>query len=100
MVPSERTKVVVKLLDSSIQVVGAPQSASLAVYIEETEFSADLVGDSPETSALVDISSATVLLTDETDQDVEGVAFVSTQRVMPQNGVHRWKASNISCHLA
>lgn len=70
-------------------------SASLAVYIAETEFSADLVGDSPETTALLDLSAATVLLTDNIEQNAEDMQSLHTH----SSGIDQWRVSKAFLHV-
>lgn len=96
--PSERTKVSVKVVDSSVCVSGAAQSASAVLYVGESEFSADLVGDSPETIALFDVSSATVLLTDDCGSNMPDTGLLPTHAAPTSGGVQKWKVCRSESH--
>ena len=89
--PSERTKISVKVVDSSVRMHGVSKSASAVLYIGESEFSTDLVGDSLETLALFGVSSASVLLVDEHSSDLSEAESVHTQSPLLNGGIDKWK---------
>lgn len=91
MVPSERTKISAKVVDSSVRVNGATKSASAVLYIGESEFSTDLVGDSLETLSLFGVPSASVLLVDEHSSELSEAESIYTQSHLLNGGIEKWK---------
>ncbi|PPR03614.1 hypothetical protein CVT24_007729 [Panaeolus cyanescens] len=82
VIPSDRTKVGLKILDGSIRVFGAKHPGSLVSYIQELDFSTDVVGKSPESTFEISAASFALLAIDdvnsivpESRRNVPGVSF-------------------------
>ncbi|KAF8516917.1 hypothetical protein BU17DRAFT_50360 [Hysterangium stoloniferum] len=88
VIPSERTKVFVKLTDGSFHISSHLNSGAAVLYIGELDFTTDLIGDSVDTTIDTNISNSCVLFIDElsasTSLDVNPGAGV-------QLGSHHWK---------
>ncbi|THH20691.1 hypothetical protein EW146_g715 [Bondarzewia mesenterica] len=90
VVPSERTRVFVKIMDGSVRLLAPKHPGALALHIGELEFSTDLVGDSTETSLNLSVPALGVLLTDDHRAAEEEI---SSQNLMGTKGIRFWKRS-------
>ncbi|KAF8590435.1 hypothetical protein K439DRAFT_1657242 [Ramaria rubella] len=85
VIPSERTKVSVKITDGSFHVVGPNRLGALVIYIGEIEFSTDLVGDSHETVFSMTVTNSYALFIDDT------YTSTTTGDISTHSGVEYWK---------
>ncbi|KAJ3787784.1 hypothetical protein GGU10DRAFT_134981 [Lentinula aff. detonsa] len=65
VVPSERTKITIKVVDGSVKVLAPTHSGALLLHIGDLDFSTDLIGESPELEFLLRIQSAALLAIDD-----------------------------------
>lgn len=71
VVPSERTRISVTILNSSVRASAPNYSGALVPYIGELSFSTIIVGSSPEISFHLHLSALSLLLADDISADVE-----------------------------
>ncbi|CAL1704672.1 unnamed protein product [Somion occarium] len=64
VVPSERTRVSLKLVDTSLRLLAPSNPGSVITYIGETEFSTVVVGNAQETSFQLFVQNLSLLLID------------------------------------
>ncbi|KAI0065395.1 hypothetical protein BV25DRAFT_1821795 [Artomyces pyxidatus] len=88
VVPSERTQVAVKVVDGSIRMFAPNHPGAIVVYLGELEFSTDLVGDSPETSFIISVSSLGAFLTDDNGATIRSP---SNSRPSSTKGITHWR---------
>ena len=65
MVPSERTRVEVKLVDTSVRALAPTYPGAIAVYLEEIDFKTVIEGSLPETSFGLSVRSISLFLIDD-----------------------------------
>ncbi|KAF4615034.1 hypothetical protein D9613_003111 [Agrocybe pediades] len=65
VIPSDRTRIFVKILDGSIQALAPSNLASIVSHIDELEFSTDVVGESRHSSFQVQATDLSLLVTDD-----------------------------------
>lgn len=65
VIPSERTRVSLKIMDGSIRALAPIHPGALVVYVGELEFHTDIIGDSLESSFHLLAPAASVLLLDD-----------------------------------
>lgn len=87
MVPSERTHVTLKLVDTSIKLLAPVYPGSVLVYVGETEFSTVIVGGAQDSSFHLAIHSLSLLLID----DVNSVPRDDGDNISNASGVTLWK---------
>ncbi|TCD64536.1 autophagy- protein 2 [Steccherinum ochraceum] len=88
VVPSERTHISVKITDTSIRAFGAQYSGSVVLYLGEADFGTTIVGNSPQTSLRLGVTSLALYLTD----DVSTLSEVTSSSRTPANvGGVLWK---------
>ncbi|KAI0374905.1 hypothetical protein BV20DRAFT_1032957 [Pilatotrama ljubarskyi] len=90
VVPSERTRINVKMVDTSIRLLAPSHPGAIVPYIGELDFSTVIEGSSPTTSMSLSIPSMALLLID----DVSGPPEQSEAPSHPQHtiqGVAFWK---------
>ena len=87
MIPSERTQVVIKIVDSSIRGLAPTHPGALVLYIGELDFATDIVGDSPEFSFHLLVLSISVLFVDS----LYGIGTKQTQASPVAGGSTYWK---------
>ncbi|KAE9409647.1 hypothetical protein BT96DRAFT_953466 [Gymnopus androsaceus JB14] len=81
VVPSERTKMSLNIVDGSVRVLAPTHPGALLFHIGDLEFSTNLIGDSPELEFMLKIHSAALLAIDDlaefhpTSSSVEGFLF-------------------------
>lgn len=88
VVPSERTKVVIKVSDGSISIMGSTQQASAVLYLEELKLATDLVGDATEVLVSLQMDKGTVLLNDDVRPLEEYVSYA----INSADGLSLWKS--------
>lgn len=76
VVPSERTVVAVKVVDSSVRALCPTYRGAMVLHIGETDFTTALVGNSPETSFRLSIQTLSLFLLD----DLRNIAEDTTGR--------------------
>lgn len=65
--PNDRTRISVKISDGSLCVFGVKNTGALAVYIQETTFSTDVVDDSDDSSFQLLANEFALLFIDHTE---------------------------------
>ncbi|OSX65316.1 hypothetical protein POSPLADRAFT_1134429 [Postia placenta MAD-698-R-SB12] len=65
VVPSERTKVAVTIIDSSLRLLSPSHPGALVAHIGEMDFSTTLVGNSAETSFHLEVPALSIFLVDD-----------------------------------
>ncbi len=63
--PSERTQVSLKIVDTSLRCLGSKHRGALAPYIAEVDFSTVIVGNSPSMSFHLAVSDLSLFLLDD-----------------------------------
>ncbi|KAJ3557004.1 hypothetical protein NM688_g1710 [Phlebia brevispora] len=92
VVPSERTRVSVKVLDSSVRVLAATNPGSLVLHIGELDFNTVLVGNLPEMSLHILAQTTSLFLIDDISTlDDESSSEQAVRRVRNSRGGY-WKA--------
>ncbi|PIL24008.1 hypothetical protein GSI_13759 [Ganoderma sinense ZZ0214-1] len=90
VVPSERTRINVKVNDTSIRLFAPTHKGALLSYIEELEFSTVIEGNSPNMSMNLGIPSVSLLLIDDLTNNEGDVTPARTSSAA--HGVPFWKA--------
>ncbi|KAJ3809145.1 hypothetical protein F5876DRAFT_44505 [Lentinula aff. lateritia] len=65
VVPSERTKITLRVVDGSMKVLAPTHSGALVLHIGDLDFSTDLIGESPELEFMLRIHTAALLAIDD-----------------------------------
>lgn len=95
VIPSERTRVAVKIVDGSIRTLAPTHPGAVVLYVSELDFTTDIIGDSPETSFHFSVPSISLLLIDHIPGSNES-ATVNQQRAPPvSGGPGRWKVRSV-----
>ena len=84
--PTDRTRIHVKILDGSIRAFAPNHPGAMVVYLQELDFSTDVGGDSRESSFRINVMGLALLAADD----------ISTQEVnLPSSlrGVSIWMVS-------
>ncbi|TFY83716.1 hypothetical protein EWM64_g299 [Hericium alpestre] len=74
VIPSERTKVAVKVMESSIRLFSIKHKGALVVHLGDFQFSTDIVGNSPKMVFDLSVHSLAALLNDDHTTIEEAVA--------------------------
>ncbi|KAI0362114.1 hypothetical protein OH77DRAFT_20625 [Trametes cingulata] len=90
VVPSERTKVNVKVVDTSIRLLAPAYPGAILPYIGELDFSTVIEGSSPTTSMNLSIPALAVLLIDDASSSPEDAETPSRPQGTA-HGVAFWK---------
>lgn len=91
VVPSERTRINIKINDTSIRLFAPTHKGALLPYIEELEFSTVIEGNSPNMSMNLGIPSFSLLLIDDLTRNEGDVTPARTSSAA--HGVPFWKVS-------
>jgi autophagy-related protein 2 len=91
VIPSERTRVTVKIVDGSVCGVAPTHQGSIVLYIEELDFTTDIVGDSPEFLFHLLVPSASFLFIDVLSGPYEGAGAQQAQMSSVSRGTSYWK---------
>ncbi|KIY43370.1 hypothetical protein FISHEDRAFT_53048 [Fistulina hepatica ATCC 64428] len=65
VVPSERTRISLKIVDGSIRALAPNHPGAMVVHVGELDFATDLVGASPEFSFSLSVPSSSLLVVDD-----------------------------------
>ena len=87
VIPTDRTRIQVTILDGSIRAYAPNHPGAMVVYLQELEFSTDVIGDSRESSFRVNAMGLALLVADD----------ISSQDVNPPSsicGVSSWVVSD------
>ncbi|KAF8163360.1 hypothetical protein B0H34DRAFT_764867 [Crassisporium funariophilum] len=88
VIPSDRTRISVKILDGSLRAFAPKHPGALVSYIQELEFSTDVIGDSRDSSFRFSATGLNVLAIDEhKEQGGDGEAVNSLR------GISTWTAT-------
>ncbi|KAG5650892.1 hypothetical protein H0H81_010636 [Sphagnurus paluster] len=89
VVPSERTRIFIKICDGAIRVLAPNHRGAVVVHIDELEFATDVVGDSPDTSFRLFIPALALLAVDDLANEAE-------KGSLSGNGVALWKSAGFA----
>lgn len=95
MIPSERTRVNVAVIDGSIRAFAPVHPGCVVIYVGELNFATDIVGDSPEVSFHLAIPAISLLLTDDLSDSVEGAEATPSRVSSTVKGIAHWKVDYI-----
>ncbi|KAH7103957.1 hypothetical protein BKA62DRAFT_695150 [Auriculariales sp. MPI-PUGE-AT-0066] len=70
VVPTERTRVNVKIIDGSVHIITADHQGGIALALTEMELATELIGDSPDLSLHVSVGEMALLAVDDRTADV------------------------------
>lgn len=91
VIPSDRTRVSVKVVDGAIRLFAPNHPGGLVTHLQEMEFSTDVVGDSRDSSFHIDGSSLSLLALDDC-----GKQETATQSKYLLGGVAKWTVSRFN----
>jgi autophagy-related protein 2 len=96
VVPSERTRLSVKVQDSALRVVGVDRPVSLVLHVGELGLLTDLVDSSSDSSMSLDLPRLRVLLTEDhtAGQDINTRPIDSSSET--PDGLALWKVISLS----
>ncbi|KAI0093682.1 hypothetical protein BDY19DRAFT_1063485 [Irpex rosettiformis] len=87
VVPSERTRLSIKVVDSSLQGLCPKYPGSLVLHLGEVEYSSVMVGALPETSFTVGLQTVSLLLLDDLSSVDESTS--SSNKAAPMSRIGR-----------
>jgi autophagy-related protein 2 len=93
VIPSERTRVSVKITDGSIRGLAPTHPGAAVLYIGELGFTTDIVGDSPEFSFHLSVPSISVLFIDSLPSPHDGAGTKQAQAASVSGGISHWKGA-------
>ncbi|KZV84269.1 hypothetical protein EXIGLDRAFT_727477, partial [Exidia glandulosa HHB12029] len=70
VVPTERTRINVKIVDGSVHIVSPPHRGAIALALTEMELATELLGDSPDVALSLSVGELAVLAIDDVTVDV------------------------------
>ncbi|KZV77904.1 hypothetical protein EXIGLDRAFT_572614, partial [Exidia glandulosa HHB12029] len=65
VVPTERTRINVKIVDGSVHIVSPPHRGAIALALTEMELATELLGDSPDVALSLSVGELAVLAIDD-----------------------------------
>jgi autophagy-related protein 2 len=89
VIPSERTKLFLKVMDGSVRAATSSHPGALVIHLGDLEFSTNIVGASPEKSFHLSVSTMSSLFLD--DAIIDSVATNLSSNANPLGGVPYWK---------
>jgi autophagy-related protein 2 len=95
VIPSERTRVAVKVMDGSIRALAPSHPGAVVLYVGELDFATDIVGDSPEMSFHLSIPSISLLLIDNLLSVNESAAMKPPRTHSASEGIGHWKVRSM-----
>jgi len=90
VIPSDRTRVSIKIVDGSIRIFAPNLPGSLVIHVQELEFATDVVGDSCDSSFRINAACLSLLALDECTRQEPITDSKRTAR-----GVAAWAVHNI-----
>jgi len=106
VVPTERTRINVKIVDGSVHVVTEGHAGAIALALTEMELATELLGDSPDIVLHTSVGELTVLAVDDMEADVsdelreEGVHQSSQDTWRGRGYAVLAEVSDLSCQVA
>jgi autophagy-related protein 2 len=91
VIPSERTRVAVKIVDGSIRGFAPTHPGAVVLYAGELDFTTDIVGDSPDFSFSLSVPSVSLLFIDSLPGPYEGAGAQHPQLPSVSGGTSYWK---------
>ena len=79
VVPSERTKLSVKITDGSLRAFAPSHLGALVVHLADFSFSTDLVGGAEELALVVNIHALNIMFTDNSSLSEDQVKSSTSQ---------------------
>lgn len=64
MIPTERTRVSLKILDGSVKLIAPIHPGAVVVHVGNMDFSTNIIGDSPDASFHISVTAAALLAID------------------------------------
>ncbi|KAI0780919.1 hypothetical protein BD413DRAFT_660017 [Trametes elegans] len=98
VVPTERTRITVKVIDTSIRLLAPSHPGALVPYIGELDFSTVIEGNSPSTSMNLAVPSLAILLIDDTTSAPDETD-ASGRPQTAEHGVSFWKSAGYALLL-
>lgn len=91
VIPSERTRVAIKIIDGSIRCLAPSHPGAIVLYVDELDFATNIVGDSPEMSFHLLIPAISLLLVDDLLALNESAAMKQPRTHSASGGIMHWK---------
>jgi autophagy-related protein 2 len=92
VVPSERTHIAVKLLDTSIRALGPKHPGGMVLHIGEADYVTIIIGNHPETSFHLSVQALSLLLIDDLETITEDASSVHAISKLTRAAGGIWKA--------
>ena len=92
--PSERTRLSVKVVDSSVRALCPTYPGSLVLHVGELDFSSVLVGSVPETSFSLGLQAVSLLVLDDlscSDESLASSSKATSMSRLSRSGGGIWK---------
>lgn len=86
MIPSERTSIMLKIMDGSIRAYAPTKLGAIVLYVGDADFSTDITGNSLESAVALDVRYSSLLAIDDVNNDHIGLRGA--------RGVSHWKVGN------
>lgn len=104
MVPSERTRISLKVIDSSVRALCPTYPGAIVLHLGEVDFSTVMVGNVPETSFHLLLQAVSLFLVDDvntTEEASVGLNQVAAMSRISRAGGGLWKVCRyqMSCVL-
>jgi autophagy-related protein 2 len=93
VIPSECTKVTIKVTDGSVVAQVQDNPGALVVHMGETAFSTDIVGDAPESIFNISVPDLSILFIDDYQTGLQ-VKESDHMKPMEVQGAAHWKVSS------
>jgi len=91
VIPSERTRATVKIVDGSIRGFAPTHPGAVILFIGEVDFTTDIVGDSPDFSFDLSVPSLSVLFADSFSGPYDRAGAEPVQVPSTPGGTPHWK---------
>ncbi|KAG6876556.1 hypothetical protein C0993_002318 [Termitomyces sp. T159_Od127] len=90
VIPSERTRISLRILDGAIRMFAPKHPGSVVVHIDDLELATDVVGESPDSSIRLTVPASALLVVDDISNDV------AVNGLSPRRGIALWKAAGFA----
>jgi autophagy-related protein 2 len=97
VVPSERTRLSVKVVDSSVRALCPNYPGSLILHVGELDFSSVMVGSVPETNFSLDLQALSLLVIDDlscSNETLTSSSKATSMSRLSRSGGGIWKVLN------
>jgi autophagy-related protein 2 len=93
VIPSERTRISLKIMNGSIRVLAPVHPGAILFHFGELDFSTDIVGDSQENSFCLHVTTASILFLDDLAVEEPRPEAANTQVIL--EGTAYWKVCDV-----